>query len=127
MYKNVEGIEAKPTRSKYSSAWVAHLRHGCRGTCTRTGLRESQRRVCQFTRLSHWPGKKNADLDTFVNVFAQAGGEHLARLVIANDKTKIQKMDLSVNNIGNEGLIALRFPLGFVCGSSSNVFNQASE
>mmetsp|Transcript_158 Transcript_158/g.215 ORF Transcript_158/g.215 Transcript_158/m.215 type:complete len:450 (-) Transcript_158:287-1636(-) len=38
----------------------------------------------------------------------QKGGEHLAQLVIENDETVVREMDLSVNNIGNLGLITIR-------------------
>eukprot|EP00472_Partenskyella_glossopodia_P003751 CAMPEP_0197523456 /NCGR_PEP_ID=MMETSP1318-20131121/8377_1 /TAXON_ID=552666 /ORGANISM="Partenskyella glossopodia, Strain RCC365" /LENGTH=485 /DNA_ID=CAMNT_0043076153 /DNA_START=126 /DNA_END=1583 /DNA_ORIENTATION=- len=38
----------------------------------------------------------------------QAGGEHIAKNIVANDNATIQEMDLTVNNIGNDGLICLR-------------------
>uniref|UniRef100_A0A6V3R996 Uncharacterized protein n=1 Tax=Lotharella globosa TaxID=91324 RepID=A0A6V3R996_9EUKA len=38
----------------------------------------------------------------------QAGGLHIAKYLLSNEDSVVKEMDLSVNNIGNEGLVALR-------------------
>jgi len=61
--------------------------------------------------LAHALGSYNRSVE-YVNMRAcrigQAGGRHLASLVLSNENSRIREMDLSVNNIGIEGLMALR-------------------
>eukprot|EP00468_Gymnochlora_sp_CCMP2014_P002322 CAMPEP_0167755182 /NCGR_PEP_ID=MMETSP0110_2-20121227/8679_1 /TAXON_ID=629695 /ORGANISM="Gymnochlora sp., Strain CCMP2014" /LENGTH=379 /DNA_ID=CAMNT_0007641135 /DNA_START=103 /DNA_END=1239 /DNA_ORIENTATION=+ len=56
-------------------------------------------------------GKKNRSV-LYVNLrscnIGEEGGQHFAKHLLSNDQSKVVEMDLSVNNIGNNGLMELR-------------------
>eukprot|EP00466_Bigelowiella_natans_P001669 jgi/Bigna1/49729/estExt_Genewise1.C_550043 len=61
--------------------------------------------------LAHAIGRHNRSLK-YINLRAcrigEKGARHMASLVLENEETTVVEMDLSVNNIGNEGIVVLR-------------------